>query len=415
MPLSGATAAIQVIKSTANQATTTGNLTIAAGELIIIGIGAWSGVSGEPTAWTVTFDGATITPIVSGGGASITSGTAIYVIDNTSGAYGSGTKVLSVGGNGTFRAVVAVAYRITGHNPAAPIAGSSLASSWTANVTTLSAVRNPTTQDGNALIDFTVVRNMLANEFSSTGSGTLAYADFSGATSTSDIGFASVAEVVAVAGNTTHTVQWTTALRAGLVWVEVNVATGTVVSSDGFADAMGDAFSPMAAFEVRAGYADGWTDGNGPATVFELRGGFGDAWSDGFGGSITATFVAAGGFSDGWPDGVGRAAVIEARSGLSDQMAEAFVRATVLEVRAGQADALLEALGRAGVLEPRSGVADASTVIGFVVVDQIMGSLAHPGRCAGPGAWSARVLGQTVRAEPVTAGGIGFTVLGNDA
>lgn len=393
MPLSGATAAIQVIKSTANQATTTGNLTIAAGELIIIGIGAWSGVSGEPTAWTVTFDGATITPIVSSGSASLTSGTAIYVIDNTSGAYGSGTKVLSVGGNGTFRAVMAVAYRITGHDTAAPIAGSNLASSWSSNVTTLSAVRNPTTQDGNALIDFTVVRNMLANEFSSTGSGTLAYADFSGATSSSDIGFASVAEVVAVAGNTTHTVQWTTALRAGLVWVEVNVATGTVVSSDGFADAMGDAFSPMAAFEVRAGYADGWTDGNGPATVFELRGGFGDAWSDGFGGSITATFVAAGGFADSWGEACAPIAIFEARSGFADGRSEG--------------------LGRAAVVEAGSGFADAFLVIGYASAAQatIIGSFVNP--AASPGAWKGFLLGSAIGGTLLSSGPVAGAIIGD--
>jgi len=232
MAISGHTSPQLVINSTGNVQNYSGNATVgSSSDLVIIMVQAWDANALEdPANWTVTL----------GGGSALTASTknfntsidfAVAVYEVTSPPTGTPAVAVDLGGAG--RGCQALVWVISGHDTTTPVAGRGVSTSYSSDVATQAFTRT-TTADNNVLLSMLGVRETVTtSEFSMSG-GTLISAANTGTGDTSDITCAYGYHVVATAGSTTDTYNWTDAGRAHVAWVEINVATasGTSVNLD---------------------------------------------------------------------------------------------------------------------------------------------------------------------------------------
>lgn len=235
MAISGHTAPQLVINSTSNVQSFSGNATVgSSSDLVVIMVSAWDANTLEdPANWTVTIGGGSaLTATATAFSAGIDFAGAIYEVTSPP----TGTPAVAVDLGGAGRACQALVWVISGHDTTTPVAGRAISTSYTADVATQAFTRT-TTANNNVLISMLGVRKTVTGtEFSMTG-GTLISTGNTGTGDTTDITTAYGYHVVASAGSTTDTYNWTETGRAHVAWVELNVSTGggTSVTPDALA------------------------------------------------------------------------------------------------------------------------------------------------------------------------------------
>lgn len=225
MAFSGHTTPQVVINSTANANPYTGTITVGGpSDLVVLFVHGWTpGSGGEvPTGWTVTLDGSAITPTDHASSSAVSNGVAIYELTGLS----AGSHALSVAYPAAGRACQALAWVISGHDAATPVANRAIATTYNSDVASR-GYSTTTSRDGNVILSMVGVRRYITtSEFSLSG-GTLIGADATPAGSdTNDVTMAYGYHEVATAGSVTDTYSWTEAGRVHLPFVEVNIATG---------------------------------------------------------------------------------------------------------------------------------------------------------------------------------------------
>lgn len=229
MALSGQNTILQIINSTSNVAGFSGSVTVAAGDLVIIHVHAWTPTNAQPSVyWTVTFDGVTLTPDNEVYNGALSIGSAAYSYVATTG--GSKTLSVNLGANG--RGCLAYGWLITGYDATTPVAGTGINSSYTTNATSLPIPDGLTLgRDGNAVMSSVMMKGGDFTSGASTSGDDANRWDATGTSGTSDLTAAAAAKTTNPAASTTITYSWTTGTRPGGLRTEVNVATSSGASA----------------------------------------------------------------------------------------------------------------------------------------------------------------------------------------
>ena len=255
MAISGHTSPQLVINSTGNVQTYSGNATVgSSSDLVIIMVQAWDANALEdPVNWTVTLGGGSaLTASTTGFNTGIDFAVAVYEVTSPP----TGTPAVAVDLGGAGRGCQALVWVISGHDTTTPVAGRGESTSYSSDVATRAFTRT-TTANNNVLLSMLGVKETVTtSEFSMTG-GTLISAANTGTGDTTDITCAYGYHVVATAGSTTDTYNWTDTGRAHVAWVEINVATSGTTDGVGSASGAATASGTGAATAAASGASSG--------------------------------------------------------------------------------------------------------------------------------------------------------------
>lgn len=374
MALSGHTTPQVVINSTANANPYTGTITVGGpSDLVVLFVHGWTpGSGGEvPTTWTVTLDGSAITPTDHASSSSVSNGVAIYELTGLS----AGSHALSVAYPAAGRACQALAWVISGHDAATPVANRAIATTYNSDVASR-GYGTTTSRDGNVILSMVGVRRYITtSEFSLSG-GTLIGADATPAGSdTSDVTMAYGYHEVATAGSVTDTYSWTEAGRVHLPFVEVNIATGgggITGTASGSADVTGAATGTVAIQGAASGAADVTGAATGKVAITGTASGSADVTGAATGIVGASVFGTASGEAGVTGSATGKVRVAGTASGQAGVTGAATGKVLIKGVATGQAGVTGSATGSAlsaitGTATGEAGVTGTATgVIGAV-------------------------------------------------
>lgn len=374
MAFSGHTTPQVVINSTANANPYTGTITVGGpSDLVVLFVHGWTpGSGGEvPTTWTVTLDGSAITPTDHASSSAVSNGVAIYELTGLS----AGSHALSVAYPAAGRACQALAWVISGHDAATPVANRAIATTYNSDVASR-GYSTTTSRDGNVILSMVGVRRYITtSEFSLSG-GTLIGADATPAGSdTNDVTMAYGYHEVATAGSVTDTYSWTEAGRVHLPFVEVNIATGgggITGTASGSADVTGAATGTVAIQGAASGAADVTGAATGKVAITGTASGSADVTGAATGIVGASVFGTASGEAGVTGSATGKVRVAGTASGQAGVTGAATGKVLIKGVATGQAGVTGSATGSAlsaitGTATGEAGVTGTATgVIGAV-------------------------------------------------
>lgn len=405
MALAGHDTANLVFNNAATASSYSGTLAgVAAGELIVACITACAdGVGTDPSGWTVTLGGDTLTfragpaPTTSHGTAAIFTGV----------ASASGNQTLAVSPGVNLRACTAHAFRITGFDTTAPIPNSDPASSYSSDASALTGPNGVTTAaDGNAVIGCigipggdTTALAVGAADGSTVGQ--------SGSNAFNDHEWGVAWQRTPTKASVTFGWTWSSnPARPGLAWVEVaeSAGGGSIGSGAGSASGAGTA------------------TGTGAATASASGSAAGSAAASATGAGIAAAAASSSGIGAAAATGAARAASAAVSAGVAAASATGASIATATGSAAGTSAAT--AYSGAGSAGSAAGTSAASGVGAAVVSAAGVASGAAVASASGArivaasgsasGASGASAVGRSFVAAVAAAGGSGI-VLGAGA